>query len=246
MHEGAEPGAGGHERQRAGGTAAQGLQAAVRRGSVGVQGCRVVAGGGVAVRGTGGRSGGGVLVRRSFQELHGGDPSAGPPALLGVHVGEGGTAGRGGPLQGGEGLQLLGEGRAAPGSGCRSAALRRRRALPEQHHSTAALIGNMVSTCSPNVWGGGGSGDKWLSLYLSPSHSLTLSLSICWNWEGSTVVPIPVPCPCSHSLNLKKKERKKNNLLTAFFFFLPSSSEAYKCVGGKSLLEKEREKKTKH
>lgn len=37
VHEGAEPGAGGHERQRAGGTAAQGLQATVRGGSVGVQ-----------------------------------------------------------------------------------------------------------------------------------------------------------------------------------------------------------------
>lgn len=45
MHEGAESGAGGHERQRAGGTAAQGLQAAIRGGSMGVQGGRVVAGG---------------------------------------------------------------------------------------------------------------------------------------------------------------------------------------------------------
>lgn len=127
----------------------------------------------MAVGGAGGRSGGAVLVR-SFQEIHGGDPS-GPPAFFGVHVSEGGALTRGGTLQGGEALQLLREGRAAAGSDCRSAALRRRcrRAVPEQHHSTAALIGNMVSTCSPNVWGGGRSGDKWRSLPLTLSLSLS-------------------------------------------------------------------------
>lgn len=136
----------------------------------------------MAVWGAGGRSRGSVLVR-SFQEIHGGHP-AGAPALLRVHVGEGGPLRRGGALlQGGEALQLLGEGRATPGSGCRSAALRRRRrrwALPEQHHSTAALIGNMVSTCSPNVWAGGGSGDKRRSLppSLPPTRSLTFHLLV--------------------------------------------------------------------
>lgn len=140
VHKGAEPGAGGHKHKRTGRPTAQGLKAAIWGWSVGVQ-SRVVARGGVAVKRGRGRSGGGIVVS-PFKEVHSGYPSR-PPALFRVHVAEGGTQRWRGTLQG-EGLQLW-KGLADPGSDYWSARLPAlRRALPEQHHSTAALICNMI------------------------------------------------------------------------------------------------------
>lgn len=79
---GAELGAGGHKHQWAGGTAAQGLHAAIRRGSVGILG-----GGGVIERGR--ALGRGCVVIPSVQVVKGGRPTT-SACLLRVHVAVGG------------------------------------------------------------------------------------------------------------------------------------------------------------
>lgn len=141
VHKGAESGAGGHKHKRTCGPAAQRLKAAIWVWSMGIQRSREVARGGVAVKRSRGRGGGGI-VKSPLKEVHSGYPSR-PPALFGVHVTEGDTQGRRGPMWR-EGLQFW-EGCADPGSDYWSARLPAlRRALPEQHHSTTALICNMI------------------------------------------------------------------------------------------------------
>lgn len=141
VHKGAESGARGHKHKRTGRPTAQRLKAAIWGWSMGVQRSGVVARGGVAIKRSRGRGGGSIVVR-PLQEVHSGYPSR-PSALFGVHVAEGGTQRRRGTLRR-EGLQLWG-GRADPGSDYWSARLSAlRRALPEQHHSTTALICNMI------------------------------------------------------------------------------------------------------
>lgn len=134
VHERAEATAGGHKHQRTGRPAPQGLKAAIGRRSVGVQSSRVVARGGVAVERSWSRGGGSIVVR-PVQEVHSGYPSR-PPAVFGVHVTEGGMKRRR-ETRWGESLQFC-EGWADPGSERWSAR------LPEQHHSTTALISNMI------------------------------------------------------------------------------------------------------
>lgn len=139
VHKGAEPGAGGHKHKRTGRPTAQGLKAAIWGWSMGIQRSRVVARGGVAVKRGRGRSWGGIVVC-PLQKVHAGNPSR-PPALFRVHVTEWGTQRWRETLQG---LQLW-EGWADSGSDYWSARLPAlRRALPEQHHSTTALICNMI------------------------------------------------------------------------------------------------------
>lgn len=141
VQKGAEPGAGGHKHKRTGRPAPQGMQAAVRGWSVSVQGSRVAPRVGVTVeRGCG--SGGGGVVIRPLQVVNVGYPS-GAPALFGVHITEEGTRWGRGMLQG-EGLQLC-EGCVNPGFDFCSTDLRAlRRTLSEQHHSTTAVICNMI------------------------------------------------------------------------------------------------------
>lgn len=138
VHKGAESGAGRHKHKRTGRPTPQGLKAAIWGWPLCIQRCRVVAW--VAVKRSWDRGGGDIIVG-PFQKVHSGSPS-GPPALFGVHVTERGTQRRRGMLWG-EGLQLC-EGWANPGSEyCSTRLLALRRALPEQHHSTTALICNM-------------------------------------------------------------------------------------------------------
>lgn len=141
VHKGAEPGAGGHKYKRTSRPTAQGLKAAIWGRSMGVQRSRVVARGGVAIERGSGRSGGSIVVS-PFKEVHSGYPSR-PTALFRVHLTEWGTQWWWGMLQG-EGLQLW-KRWAGSGSDYWSARLPALHwALPEQHHSTTALICNMI------------------------------------------------------------------------------------------------------
>lgn len=141
LQKGAEPGAGGHKHKRTGRPAPQGMQAAVRGWSVGVQGGRVAARGGLTVERGCGSSGGGVVVR-PLQVVHVGYPFR-PPALFGVHITEEGTQWGRGVLQG-EALQLC-EGCVNPGFDfCSTGLPALHQTLPEQHHSTTAVICNVI------------------------------------------------------------------------------------------------------